>query len=143
MNLTYIYNLEDSFGGDYTDRMNYDNFMNAFVTSFNVMFFNNWHNVMVKAILQFDSTWYFWYFITVIFVCNYFTTSTLISAVTNVMELHANQKIAEEAAINKIKVNRLILIRQRLNLKEYVKKCNTIETEEARKQNKLATGLLL
>mgnify|MGYP000545443847 CR=1 FL=1 len=110
-NATDIVDLEQFFGGSYLDRMNYNNFMNAYTTVFNVMFLNNWHQLMVRMIKMYDQSWYFWYFLFLVFICNYFVTAILMSSVTEVMEQHAKKTLTDEAGAHKSFVKRLERIR--------------------------------
>ena len=142
------FDLETSWGGAYTARMNYDSFLNAFATVFNIMFLNNWYNVMVKSILQYGSTWNAWFYMTCVFMLNYFSTATLISSSTNVLELHAEQQLIDEAQANRRYLDRIVYIRTKLYIQAFMKrwKKNTLDSDDAQKNVNLsvtsaATGL--
>ena len=136
--------MQSCFGGAFNDRMNYNSFNEAFITIFNVMFFNNWYYNMIQYCLEFRSfAGVGSFYMIVVVICNYFLTATLMSSVANVLEGHADNQLLEEAAANKAHLDRLNTVRTRLLILAYFKrfKANTIESEDAKKQAQLTTKI--
>ena len=128
------YNLFDSFGGRFRDRMNFNTFGNAFVTVFNIMMFNGWYNTMLDSIRNLDNTFVAWYFVIVVFFCNYFTVSTIAATVVNMLEEEAKNTLNEQARYNSRLILHVCDMRRKGLLFTYFTKfkVNTVENEEAR-----------
>jgi len=131
------YDLSNSFGGSYSNRMNFNSFGNAFETVFNVMFLNNWYNIMIQTMLQYGGTLNVWFFISAVFMLNYFSVATLMSAATNVLESHAEQQLVDEAHANKTYLNRVFGIRMKMVARVAFKlwRKNTVNWSEESKAN--------
>jgi hypothetical protein len=95
------------------------------------MFLNNWHQLMVKNILQYGQSWYFWYFLFLLFICNYFVIATLMSSVTEVLEEHAKSVLMEEAQAHKRFMDHIEYCRKKMQKYHYFQlfKKNTIDID--------------
>ena len=134
------YNLFDAFGGNTRDRMNFNTFGNAFVTVFNIMFFNGWHVGMLETLRGLQNSLLTWYYILLIFLCNYFTIATLTATVTNIFDEGAKRTINEMASYNAGRLDRLCDLRRKCLLYSYFSKfkTGTVHNEEARQAASVA-----
>lgn len=104
--------------GRYFNRMNWNNFLNGYVTMFNIAAFNGWYIVMIDCLNR-AGYFFVFFFLLFMFITNYFLLATFLSATVNVMESHANSLLLEIANDNKRFVEHLSVLRNRVVCRLY------------------------
>lgn len=102
----HISDLELQWGGKYLHQMNFDCFGNGYVTAFNLVNYNNWYLLMVDTIRRGTSACFIYYFVFLV-LASFIPISTLLAAVTSIMEQNAHSLLKEKAEKNKMSVERV------------------------------------
>ena len=129
---TPLINLEQSItSGNYLDRMNWDNFANAYVTMFNISLLNGWYYVMTDCIRT-SGGFVILFFLVFIFLSNYFLLATLLSSVSAVMEEYGKNKLSSDAFKNQQTLTNYTILLNKLIVKAYflrLKQNTSVEDE--------------
>jgi Ion transport protein len=114
-----LQNLVLTWAGAAVPRNNFHSFGSSFVTMFNMMVFNTWFETMINTLLI-QSNWNSpWFFLIWIVASNYFLLSTLMAAVTSILEEHAQTTLGAVAMDNRLLLDLLNSYRNRLILRAY------------------------
>ena len=95
---------------------------------------------MLDTMRKLDNSLLAWFFIMLIFMCNYFTIATLTATVTNIFDEGAKRTINEIATYHSSRVLRLCDLRRKCLIYLYFAKfkTGTVHNEEARQAAQVA-----
>jgi hypothetical protein len=100
-----IYESAYLFGGQYVERMNYNNFINSYYTVFNLSMLNFYYQSLIYEIEKFNVGVLGYYFL-LLLVCYYLPNATILSSIVTLVELDARRTLTQIAEQNKFTLDR-------------------------------------
>lgn len=124
------------FGGEYVERMNYNNFINAYYTVFNLSLLNLFYQAMVFEIEQYNIGALAYYFM-ILLVCFYLPSATILSSMMAVVENDARETLSLLAIQNKRKVERTGEIAMTCQMRKLFRHWQRNSEEEGEGENQI------